>query len=537
MGSGCLARVARNPTVGPGFFSTMARMRRLLPRMGVAALVGVTTAAIVVVAALAIRPDASAGGSPVPLLPDLKELPPADISVCQNPPDASASVPGKCPGDSLSDHQARWQLNFSSAVDNVGRGPVIVDGSKSNPDSSVAMAASQAVRLSNGRIVTGYRRNVGSIYFDRPHSHWHLRDFELYELHRMADYAPVGPSQKSGFCLGDRYNSDYALRLPGEPLASDPAHRMLDGDCGLMDLANKERYTSIREGINPGWGDNYDAYVEGQFIAIDPATVPSGDYVITHRVNSTRANASTHPLVESDYTNDAASTAVHIKWPSDPTGVPRITGTGGHADPQTCPDTERCDPSRWPSDGNPPTVKGGAGVGQTLTCENGTWSGRPTRFRYQWSIDLGNDSNPIPGATGRTLTLTKGLLRRKVFCYALAINRYGTGLSSSDSRAVRRVRLKVSSAGVRPGTLSGRRTVALRFRTTVGGPARIRIQREGGPTVATLRRSVRDGFNTVLLSRRVSSRGLAAGRYRAVVTVTDAYGARASAAARFSVAR
>ncbi len=505
--------------------------------MGLAAVVCVAAAAIVVFAVLAIRPDASVGGAPVPLLPDLKELPPADISVCQNPPDTAADVPGRCPGDALSDRKARWQLNFSSAVDNVGRGPLIVDGTKSNPDSAVDMAASQAIRLSNGRIVTGYRPNAGTIYFDQPHSHWHLRDFELYELHRMRDYASVAPDQKSGFCLGDRYNSDYKLRLPGEPLVTDPAHRMLDGDCGLMDLANKERYTSIREGINPGWGDNYDAYVEGQFIAIDPASVPSGDYVITHRVNATRASASRHPLVESDYANNAASTAIHIQWPSDPNGVPRITGTGGRADPQHCPDTERCDPSRWPSNGNPPTVKGGAGVGQTLTCAKGTWSGRPTRVRYQWSIDLGNDSNPIPGATGRTFTLTKGLLRRKVFCYALAINRYGTGLAASDSRAVRRVRAKVGSAAVRPGTLRGRRTVALRFRTTVGGSAAVRIRRVGGPTVATLRRSVRDGFNTVLLSRRVAARGLVAGRYRAVVTVTDAYGARASASARFSVAR
>lgn len=515
----------------------MLPVRGLNPRMGIAAIVCVAVVAAVAFAVLAIRPAASEGGSPVALLPDLKELPPADISVCQNPPDSSAQVPSKCPGDTDSAMSSRWQLNFSSAVDNVGRGPLIVDGHKSNPDPDVDMTASQAVRLSNGKIVANRYPNVGTIYFDRYHSHWHLRGFELYELHRMSDYAMVAPDRKSGYCLGDRYNSDYALRLPGEPLSTDPMHRMLDGDCGLMDFANKERYTSIREGINPGWGDNYDAYVEGQFIAIDPTTVPSGDYVLTHRVNSVRGNVGRHFLKESDYSNDTASAAIHIQWPSNPVDVPRITGIGGHADPQQCPDTEQCDPTRWPQPRRDPKVSGGYGVGQTLTCDRGTWSGRPTRYRYQWSVDLGNDSQAIPGATGRTFTIPRGYLGRKIFCYSLAINRYGTGLSSSDSRAVRRVRAKVLSSAVRPGVLRGRGTVALRFSTTVGGSVRVAVRRAGGPVVATIRSSVRDGFNAVRISRRTGRRGLSPGRYAAVVTLTDAYGARSSSTASFTVGR
>lgn len=515
----------------------MLPMRGVNPRMGLAAAVCVVAVAVVAFAVLAIRPASSEGGSPVALLPDLKELPPADISVCQNPPDSSAQVPSKCPGDTDSDMSSRWQLNFSSAVDNVGRGPLIVDGHKSDPNPDVDMTASQAVRLSNGKIVANRYPNVGTIYFDRYHSHWHLRGFELYELHRMRDYAMVAPDRKSGYCLGDRYNSDYALRLPGEPSSTDPMHRMLDGDCGLMDFANKERYTSIREGINPGWGDNYDAYVEGQFIAIDPRTVPTGDYVITHRVNAVRGNVRRHFLVESDYSNDVASAAIHIQWPSNPVDVPKITGIGGKADPQTCPDTEQCDPTRWPQPQRDPRVSGGYGVGQTLTCHNGTWTGHPTRLRYQWSIDLGDDSQTIPGATGRTFTIPRGYLGRKIFCYALAINRYGTGLSSSDSRAVRRVKVKVRSSVVRPGVIRGGRTVALRFDTSVGGSVLVRIRRVGGPVVATMRRSIRDGFNTVRLSRRVARRGLRPGRYGVTVTLTDAYRARSTSSALFSVAR
>ena len=55
--------------------------------------------------------------------------------------------------------------------------------------------------------------------------------------------------------------------------------------------------------------------------------------------------------------------------------------------------------------------------------------------------------------------------------------------------------------------------------------------------VATIRSSVRDGFNAVRISRRTGRRGLSPGRYAAVVTLTDAYGARSSSTASFTVGR
>jgi len=57
---------------------------------------------------------------------------------------------------------------------------------------------------------------------------------------------------------------------------------------------------------------------------------------------------------------------------------------------------------------NPPTIAGLASVGQTLSVEEGVWTGGPSRFDYVWTrCDAsGASCVPIDGATARTYLST-----------------------------------------------------------------------------------------------------------------------------------
>jgi hypothetical protein len=85
----------------------------------------------------------------------------------------------------------------------------------------------------------------------------------------------------------------------------------------------------MREGISPGWGDNYDAILEGQFV--DVTGVAAGRYYLVHRANANRK------LVESDYDNDAASLLISLSWPHGRSHRPRVAVLGSCPDAEVCP--------------------------------------------------------------------------------------------------------------------------------------------------------------------------------------------------------
>jgi|SRR5690242_4525396 len=53
-----------------------------------------------------------------------------------------------------------------------------------------------------------------------------------------------------------------------------------------------------------------------------------------------------------------------------------------------------------------PTISGSAAQGQTLTVDEGGWSGAPTAYTYAWSRCVGGTCTPIDGATARTYVVT-----------------------------------------------------------------------------------------------------------------------------------
>jgi hypothetical protein len=224
----------------------------------------------------------SAGAAPE-LLPDLVQSPPRALEVYP------AGV--------------TWRLAFLSAVENDGRGPMLLVGSR--PDQSdLAMSVEQLVRRSDG--TTSTYPVDGEIRFvqSETHRHWHFLDFERYDI-LTADGDTVGRDEKTGFCLGDRYNASRSVRLPGEP--EQPVWTQ---ECGR---GQPERLV-VREGISPGYGDDYVPRLEGQ--SIDITGIPAGRYVLRHRVNVDRA------LRESDYGDNSADVPFDLTWSES--GTPTV---------------------------------------------------------------------------------------------------------------------------------------------------------------------------------------------------------------------
>jgi hypothetical protein len=164
-------------------------------------------------------------------------------------------------------------------VDNVGKAALVVEGKRAGG----VMRAAQLVGTRRYALPTPLR-----FVRSQTHRHWHLADFERYELRRRGSL--VGRDRKTGFCLNDAYESRAANLRP-----------RWTGDCGR----NRPGARTLREGISPGFGDDYVPQREGQ--SIDVTGLPPGRYVLVHRTNPQRA------LRESSYGNNAASVAIELR--------------------------------------------------------------------------------------------------------------------------------------------------------------------------------------------------------------------------------
>jgi Lysyl oxidase len=201
-------------------------------------------------------------------------------------------------------------------VDNVGLGPLLLEAERASR-AEPAMDVQQLVRRSDGTVRVRAARAELRYVHSETHAHWHLLDFERYELRRAADGTPVQPDEKTGFCLGDRYETD-----PGTRLENEPPQAVWTEECGRGQPA----LFAVREGISPGYGDDYDPALEGQFV--DVSQVPAGRYVLVHRADPERT------LEESDYANNAASVLLQLRRTTGEIPTVRVLAS--------CPDSERC---------------------------------------------------------------------------------------------------------------------------------------------------------------------------------------------------
>lgn len=274
----------------------------------IASLAAVSIAGALVLAAGALgdRSERSNGGALGELLPDLDPITPTGI--------VSRVV--------FENGERIVRVGFISSGENLGAGPLVIRGHR--PSSGEAsMTADQLISRRNGQTVV--RPNVGVLRYveDPTHEHWHLLSFMTYELRRASDFALVVPDQKTGFCLGDRYNVDPETLMPGEP-----EYRVYNTNCGPAQPGLLE----VVEGISVGWGDVYEAWRDGQYL--DVTALAAGKYVLVHRVNPDRA------LKESNYRNNASSVLLRITWPSGKGNPPSIKVL------RRCPQTARCLPAK-----------------------------------------------------------------------------------------------------------------------------------------------------------------------------------------------
>jgi hypothetical protein len=207
------------------------------------------------------------------VLPNLRQELPSDVKVAQ--------VSGT------------WRLGFASEVTNDGPGFLKITG---NGPGDAPMTADQIVQMSDGSEST--IAGIGTMHYvvGGGHEHWHLLDFERYELRRANDPdTPLLKDQKTGFCLANAFTDDI---------------------CGR----NHPELTTVSEGISPGGSDTYLGYLEGQYIQLDRTTVPTGDYLLVNRVNPTGA------LLDGDSADDVATVRLSIKWGAS-TPVIKVTNT------------------------------------------------------------------------------------------------------------------------------------------------------------------------------------------------------------------
>jgi hypothetical protein len=205
------------------------------------------------------------------------------------------------------------RLTFLSAVENVGRGPLVIVGERTRGQPE--MTTRQLVRRVDGTTTAYPLRTHLRFVVSETHRHWHLLGFESYEL-LTADGKTLGRDHKTGFCLGDRYDARADDRIPGEP-----RRPVWTQECGLEQPGRLR----IREGISPGFGDDYVPLLEGQYI--DVAGLPAGRYVLVHRVDGDRV------LREASQANNAASVLLRLRRAQGRTTVAVLA---------TCPDTPRC---------------------------------------------------------------------------------------------------------------------------------------------------------------------------------------------------
>jgi hypothetical protein len=207
-------------------------------------------------------------------------------------------------------------LTFNAKFDNVGAGPLVLRAHRAST-AEPTMTVDQIVKQTDGTEATV--PGVGGLVYDTEYRRWGFFPFIRYEL-LGTDGSPVGTGPDMNFCVMDTQNSDSSVVLPGEPAAAVYTE---SGSC----RKNKPTILATEVGISVGWGNMHTAGKKGQMIPI--TGLPSGRYVVVHRVNTTGV------LSEASTTNNASSALIQITWVQGST-LPSVKTIRSCANSATC---------------------------------------------------------------------------------------------------------------------------------------------------------------------------------------------------------
>jgi lysyl oxidase len=154
-------------------------------------------------------------------------------------------------------------LRFTSMIVNVGRGPLVLRGTRSSTSAS-QMVVSQRIYTDAG---TSWSLRTPAVlrYSGDGHDHWHVQRIVNYELKPRTNLSATPlRGAKVGFCFFD--TNAYRLSLPGAPSSRQYAQSL----CGTRSSLTASM------GLSVGWGDKYPWNFAFQWI--DVTGVKGGDY-------------------------------------------------------------------------------------------------------------------------------------------------------------------------------------------------------------------------------------------------------------------
>jgi hypothetical protein len=260
----------------------------------------------------------------VPLLPNLKAVPPFEFGFAApanpanaayppdtvNPPlSAAGQEPASCTADevapaSVGGGGARDCLRLTTGPINVGDGPFLktfkfasdaAGGHLHSDGPYIRGDAQQVIMNSDG---THSTRPAGTYSFHTTHAHFHDDGILTYELFRVdgETLTPAGHGTKSGFCPADQLMGEWRLFRQEKP-----------GFYGEGDTPTGSCYGASDNGLlslTRGWGDVYRWQRPGQYVDF----AGNGDGYYVARVTVDKSNTT----LETDETDNSSYALIRV---------------------------------------------------------------------------------------------------------------------------------------------------------------------------------------------------------------------------------